>query len=445
MRSVAWASACILLCAAGAACQATPPAQPPLELSLEKAIELATSTHGDSRVQIALDAEQLSHARYQQARAALLPDLEGSVAEQNQTVNPRALGLRFTAPGFTIPDEVGPFDTFDARIHLTQNLFSFSSIRQWQAAQKNLAADHSGTDSARQSVAGNVARLYAKALWAGVQLEASQANLKDAQALRDLSEHRTAVGEGTELDVARARLNVARAQQHLLSAQTEQTHAQLELIRILNLSWDTTLRLTGKLDTPPGRSPTVDALMSTALPARADFREQGKRVESAQLDASAAQMERLPSLVGYGDYGVLEGVQTHTVGAELRIPLFNGGRMQSDQVQASALLHEQQTRQKDLRNQIELEIREAVATLDATAQGVDVAEQAVTLAQDELDHARHRYEAGVTNSLEVMDAENQLEKARDDRAAAYLDYANARIDLAQATGTTTQLSFQAAP
>ena len=42
---------------------------------------------------------------------------------------------------------------------------------------------------------------------------------------------------------------------------------------------------------------------------------------------------------------------------------------------------------------------------------------------------------------EVIDAQTQLEIARDDRVAALFNYANARIDLAQATGTITRLGF----
>ncbi len=130
-----------------------------------------------------------------------------------------------------------------------------------------------------------------------------------------------------------------------------------------------------------------------------------------------------------GDYGDLEGVQTHTVGAALRIPLFNGGRTAADEGQAAALMHQEQIRQKELRSQVELEIRQALATITATHQQIQVAQEAIELAEEELGRARRRFEAGITNTVEVMDAETQLANARDDRVAALFDYASARIDL----------------
>jgi outer membrane protein TolC len=149
----------------------------------------------------------------------------------------------------------------------------------------------------------------------------------------------------------------------------------------------------------------------------------------------------MPSLAGYADYGILEGVQTHTVGAQLRVPLFNSGQVQSHEVQATALMRQEQIRQKELKSEVELEVRKALAAITSTKQQVQVAEQAINLAEEELGRARRRFEAGVTNSAEVMEAQTQLEIARNDRVTALFDLANARIDLAQATGTITKVAF----
>jgi outer membrane protein len=418
--------------------QSNSPGGPVLDLSLEKAIEIATSPLGDATVQMARESEQSSVARYTEARATLLPTLDGSVAEQNQTVNPRALGLRFSSPLFTVPKEVGPFYTFDARARLNQNVLNLSAIRHWQAAHDDVQAARSETESVRERAASTVAKLYTAALRADAQVEVSKAIIVDAEATRDLASHRTSVGEGTELEVARAKLSVARGQQRLLAAETNRTRALLELIKALNLDWDTKLHLTGKFESAHADSSVTESL-AIALKSRADFKVQESRAQSAKLNYSAAKFERMPSIIGYADYGVLEGVQTHTIGAALRIPLFDGGRTESDRLQAASLMRQEQIRQKELRSQVELEVRMALAALNSAEQGVHVAEESISLAGEELARARRRYEAGVTNSLEIIDAQTQLEVARDDRVAALFNYANARIDLAQAMGTITKL------
>jgi outer membrane protein len=433
--------ACIFLLATVCLAQSKPPDPPVLDLSLEKAIELASSPQGNTSVQMALEAEKLNDSRYRAARSLLLPTFDGSVAEQNQTVNPRALGLRFESPAFTVPSEVGPFNTFDARVRLTQNLFNFTDIRHSQAAREDMQTAKSATDGVRARVSASIVRLYAAALRADAQVAESDASIADAEALRDQVLHRAAAGEDTDLVATRAKVNVARSQQKKLAAETARTRTQLELLQALGLSLDTSLHLTGSLEGAPAESRSVEEYVDMALKTRPEFREEDSRLRSAKLNENAARLERLPTLEGYADYGVLEGVQTHTAGAALRVPLFNGGRISSDETQATALMHQEQIRRKDLRSQVELEIRQALVSIASTRQQVQVAEQAIQLANDELGRARRRFDAGVTNDVEVMDAQAQLAAARTDRVDALFDYANARIDLAQATGAIATLSF----
>jgi outer membrane protein TolC len=442
MLTLRYVGCCVVLCVIACAAQSTTPAQPGLDLSLEKAIEMAISPKGNTAVETARESEHLAHSRYTLARAALLPNLDGSVAEQNQTVNLRALGLR-SQPGLTVPfpEEVGPFYTFDARLKLNQNVLDLSSIRRWQAAHEDMNVAEAETESVRERVAGTVARLYAVALRAQTEVEAAQSNVELAQAHRDLAANRTSVGKGTDLEVTRAKLNVARGQQRLLAAETERTRANLDLISTLNLDWNTSLRLTGKLGSEPTQTFTPEEAVAVALRSRADFKVEDRRKESARLGYSAAKLERLPSIVGYADYGVLSGVQTHTAGAALRVPLFDGGRLESDRAQNLSLMHQQEIRRKELTSRVELQVRQALATLRSVDLQVQVAQQAVALAEDELGHARRRYEAGVTSSLEVIDAQNQLETARSDQVSALFNRAAARIDLAQAMGTIMKISF----
>jgi len=432
----------VLLLVMACSAQSVQPAAPARDLSLEKAIEMALSPRGNTTVQLAHESEQMAHSRYSDARASLLPNLDGSVTEQNQIVNLRALGVRSVPnSGVVLPEEVGPFYTFDARMHLNQNVLNLSTIRRWQAAQQDVHAAKAETDGVSQRIAATVAKIYAAALHADADVEAAKANISFAEALRDLAANRATVGEGTDLELTRAKLSVARDQQRLLAAQTEETRAYLDLINVLNLNWNTALHLTGTLGSQSAETLTAEEAVAVALKSRADFKVQEDRTESAKLNYSAAKYERMPSIVGYADYGVISGVQTHTIGAALRVPIFDGGRLDSDRAQTSSLIRQEQIRQTQLRNQVELEIRQSLATVTSMEQQVQVAAQAVALAEDELGRARRRYEAGVTNSLEVNDAQTQLEAARKDRVAALFNYTSARIDLAQAMGTVKQIRF----
>jgi outer membrane protein len=428
----------ILTCRA----QSAAPGQPDVELSLERAIQMASFSQQSTAVERGEQIVNLAKSGYGHARSSLLPDVDGAVTEQNQIVNLRALGLRFQpSPAFSFPDSVGPFSTFDARIRMTQNILNLSTIRSLQAAREQIHSAEAEKTSIRDYEAGHVAKLYAAALRAEAELQAGKSSITLAEALRDQALRKKSAGDGTDIEVARTRLAVARHQQRSLAAETEVERTKLELINLLNLGWDTRLKLTGKLAIVPADMPTVADAVATAIQSRADLKGQEERTASARLKNTAARLERLPSVIGYGDYGVLSGVQTYVVGATLRIPIFDGGRMEADRAQALSLVRQEEIREKELRKGVELEIRKVLATLASTRQQVEVAEQAVSFASDVLAHATRLYEAGATNSIDVVDAQTQVEIAKDQDVAALFDYTNARIDLAEAMGTTTQLKF----
>jgi len=65
---------------------------------------------------------------------------------------------------------------------------------------------------------------------------------------------------------------------------------------------------------------------------------------------------------------------------------------------------------------------------------VDVANQAVGLAHEEVTQARDRFQAGVANNIEVITAQDALARANDNQIVALYRYNQSRADLARATG-----------
>jgi len=88
-----------------------------------------------------------------------------------------------------------------------------------------------------------------------------------------------------------------------------------------------------------------------------------------------------------------------------------------------------------LKSEIQAEVRSAYLDLEAAASQVEVARRNVQVNQESLDLTRQRFEAGVTDSVEVVQAQASL-------ASADLDYINsvfahnlAKLSLARATGS----------
>jgi len=422
-----------------------PSSPPALPLSLKQAVQIALAPEGSARVQLAREAVEQAAGRSAESRAALLPDLEGYLTEENQTRNLRAFGIQFPdIPGFRFPTVVGPFGTFDVRAQATQSVFDFSAIRRFQAAKIAIEAARADASGTRDQVTGEVARAYLAGLRAHASVETAQANLELSQALLDLARSQKTAGTGTGIEVTRAQVQMANDRQRLLVAQNEADRAHLQLLKLIGVKLENPVELTDKLAFLPLAPVAPEEAVALARRNRSELRAQESRERNASLSYSATKYERLPTLGAFADYGTIgtsptNALPTRAYGVTLRVPVFDGGRRDARRGESASLLREQRIRTADLRDQIELDVRVSLDSLRSAAAQVTAAEEGLGLAENELAQARRRYQAGVASGIEVTDAQTRLDRARDNRIAALYNHNLARIDFGAATGTIQTL------
>ena len=419
----------------------------PLPLSLKRAVEIATSREGSTSLQLAGEALKQAQARSSEARGALLPDVESSLNDQSRTENLAALGIgvkTISIPGFVFPTFVGPFTTVDLRMTGQQSIFDFSSIRRFQASRITVKATKADVEGTRNQVADQVARAYLTALRADADVETAKSNVELSEALLRLANSQKTAGTGTGIEVVRAEVQLANDRQQLLVAQTGRTRAHLQLLKTLGLRLDGEVELTDKLSYKPLDDIPVEQAVKTALDTRVELKAQEDHETNARLSFSATKWERLPSVAFFGDYGTIgtginSAFPTRTYGASLKVPLFDGGRRDARRTEALSQYKQEQVRTHDLRDQIELDIRVALDGVKSAEAQVAAAREGVDLSEKELAQARRRYEAGVTNSIEVTDAQTRLQRARDNLTNALYNDNLSRIDLSSAMGTIQAL------
>jgi outer membrane protein len=415
-----------------------------LSLSLKRAVQLALSPEGNVQVQLSQEALKQAQARSAQARAALLPNFDSSLIYRDQTINLKANGLQFNVPmiqgfSFSFPSMAGPFSVADARLSATQSIFDFSSIRRLQASRAGISAAEADKSNAEEQVAARVARAYLSAIRADADVDTAQANIKLSKAVLAQAENQKKAGAATGIEITRARVQLANDQQKLLVAENAHHSAHLHLMRVMDLQLDTELDLTDKLGYVPIDPITLEQARVQAFAERPDLKAQQARENGARLSASATKMERLPSVSAFGDYGSIgsaldDSRPTRTYGVTLKVPLFDGGRRDARREESASQFRAEKARTRDLKEQIELDVRLALDALHSAAEQVKVAREGLQLSENELAQAQRRYEAGVAYSLEVTDAQTRLERARDNQTQALYNYNVARIDLDQAMG-----------
>ena len=143
------------------------------------------------------------------------------------------------------------------------------------------------------------------------------------------------------------------------------------------------------------------------------------------MNYGAAKAERLPTLNASANYGSIgteiSGAQpTYDYGFSLRVPLFDGGRRDARRGESLSQYRQEQTRTRDVEQQVELDVRLAFDSIASAAVEVTTAREGVDLSEKELAQAKRRYQAGVANSLEITDAQTRLDRARDNLIIALL-------------------------
>jgi outer membrane protein TolC len=103
-------------------------------------------------------------------------------------------------------------------------------------------------------------------------------------------------------------------------------------------------------------------------------------------------------------------------------------------MQADAQLQQSRDQLDNLRAQIDSQVRTALLNLQSAEQRVTVAQSNVGLANETLSQARDRFAAGVTNTVEVVQAQEQVASANQQYISSlYLDNYG-KISLARALG-----------
>jgi outer membrane protein TolC len=406
----------------------------PVALSLEDAVALALKQNLGG----VLATDVVTDARGQrwQALSELLPNVVTDTGFGVHQVNVKA------AFGLTIrgePPIIGPFGYFDSRAYLTQSAFDWASIERARSSKAQVGSAEFSSKDAREIVVLVIVSNYLLVIADQSEVESATSQRGTAKALFQQTSDQKTAGLASAVDVLRSQVQLQSREQKLIVAQNNLAKQKLVLARATGLPLGQKFEITTRVPYRELTPSSLDEAIQSAYKARADFKSQMNQVRSAELARRAASAERYPSLGVETDYG-LSGVNpgsshgTVDAAATLRIPIFQGGRVHGDVLRADASLTRERQRLEDLRAKIDQEVRDAYLDLEAAAQEVSVEKSAVTLATQTLEQSRDRFISGVTDNIEVVQAQDVLATATDSYIASLYGHNLAKISLARAIG-----------
>ena len=412
-----------------------------LKIGFQEAIDLGLRNN----LGLLLSSYQTITARGEKWRqlSELLPNVSGRVQEDVQTTSLAALGFKGNLFPFPLPQVIGPFNYFDARLNFSQSVFSFQQLEKERASLENLKAAEYSLKDARELVVLAVGNAYLLAIADAARIETSTAQVTNAQALYDKAVDQLKAGLNPTIDTLRAQVELQTRQQQLIAARNDYAKQKLSLARAIGLPPGQEFELTEKAPYAAMAPLAVDVYLQRAYAARADYQAAEAQVHAAELARRAATAEHYPSLdlsANIGEIGVTPGSATDTwqVNGGINIPITAGGRTHSDVLEADAQLRQARAQLGDLRGRIDYEVRSALLDLNAAADQVEVARSSVNLAEQALAQSQDRFTAGVTDNLEVVQAQESVASAHESYIDSLYAHNLAKVELARAIGDAEQ-------
>jgi outer membrane protein TolC len=389
-----------------------------------------------------------AHALRLRSLNALLPNLSARLSGTVQQIDLAAEGINLKIPGVRIPAVVGPFGVEDARGYLSQEIFSWSDIKNWKSASESEKASQYTYKSDRNLVVFTTGNAYLLVIADMSTVDAVRAQVRTAQTLvandTDLNKH----GLIASIDLLRAKVEFQTQQQRLIAAENQVQIDKLTLARVIGLPNGQEYRLTDSVPYASLDGMTQEQALQQAIATRPDYLSAKTQVQSAELARQAVAAENYPSLTtdtNYGDIGSPNiGTSHGTLGfaVTLNIPIYQGSRVRADKLQADSLLQQRRAELADLEGQIDQQVRTAFFNLKSSSELVSVAENNIDLANQTLAQAQDRFRAGVADNLEVVQAQESVATANQSYINSLYAFNLAKISLAQAMGVAEQSALQ---
>lgn len=340
-----------------------------------------------------------------------------------------------------------PFSTAtqrrEAEVLLSQLIWDTGRNDSVRSSRHSLSAALDREQAAVQNLVLAVAERYYAALAAEQLVQVANADLAAALDHEKLVRARVEVGEAAPVDTAPAEANVAAAEFTLLQDENNADLAKARLKREIGVPPTYSLQLA----LPNGSfaetsAPSLEESLAVAHRNRPDLLGTRQSVLAAERDLRHAESSRWGRLGLSAEYDIgLAGARRDTDSWAVLVSatgvLFDGGTHRAEVDAARARLASLEAREQDLRNQVGLEVESALLTVETARKSVQAAQKAVASAETQLAGAEAKYREGVGIFVEILDAQEQLARARANHVQAVYDHRTSLVALERATGTLT--------
>lgn len=366
-----------------------------------------------------------------EAKSAYLPTLSSAVNSLHSKSD--SVDYDNSTTGVTVYSSVG-WRLFDFGVRKANR----------QYAENLLKAAFAGHDAALQKTLTDVIQAYFDAHTARSAYNArAQAEIIAHQTL-EAAEHREARGVSAVSDTLQAATAHARALLEKNRAQGNYEKAISVLIYSMGIPIETHIELGNDLsDSVEDYDKALNGWLAGAEEKNPSIREARLQLAAAGNKITVTRAEALPTIDFIANYfrngypgQALSSTQfnSYTVGLSLSVPIFSGFSTTYKIRGAEAAKEQRAAELSDIRQKVLMEVVKAYADASASLKNLKASETLIEKAKAAFESTRRRYEKGVADILEILNAQAALNDAGLERIRSLAEWQLSRLRLASAAG-----------
>lgn len=367
-------------------------------------------------------------------RAGLLPSLNVTHA-QNKNAG------TLTQGNVTEPLN---FDGQVSTLTLRQPLFNMEAIAGYQQGKAKADSSRAKFVSNSQQLVVRLVEAYVETLLAQDHVTIAEAQLEALEELKRVNERMLQKGEGTTTDVLETLSKHAIAQAKLIETKDELEIAKLKLEAIVGQEITKLDRLSPSFSTQSVQLPDYDNWHGLALEQNAELITQRHTVTSGKEEIKknrAGHMPRLDFVASLtknqrGSFINRDlDAEFGTVGIEVNMPLYAGGRVSALTTQAAANHARAEADLDAMTDKVLVELRKQYNLLISGVKRIESLELAVKSAELLVEATQKSIRGGIRINLNLLEAQQQLHTTRRDLAQAKYGYLLTYLRLQLVAGT----------
>jgi len=287
---------------------------------------------------------------------------------------------------------------------------------------------------------------YRTFLQAEKQVEISKKSLERAKELVAVNKELIAAGRLAAMELVQTEADVASKEFDLLQTENSADAARLSLIKLLDIDKHTKIVPAEKITIEPVAL-NYEQLKALALQNRTDYLSSLLGLETAKISLMLAENNKLWDLSftsGYGEShvkqgedGTASGSKTWNAGLKLTVP-FRDLTLEQGYLSAKIGLEKAALNHDKLRENIEIEVQDAVRDVEMKLKQVKLAEQSSKLSGQKLSVETEKMKAGRSSNFQLVTFQNDLVNAQNNEINAIINYLNSVATLEKTLGITLE-------